>query len=39
MKNGIFRGHGLGNDYIVLDPKGLSFKLKPKNIILMCDGN
>ena len=39
MKNGFFRGHGLGNDYIVLDPKGLSFKLTPKNIALLCDRN
>ena len=39
MKNGFFRGHGLGNDYIVLDPKGLSFKLTPKNIALLCNRN
>ena len=25
MKNGFFRGHGLGNDYVVMDPKELSF--------------
>ena len=29
MKNGFFRGHGLGNDYVVMDPKELSFKLTP----------
>lgn len=39
MKNGFFRGHGLGNDYIVLDPKELSFKLTPKNIALLCNRN
>ena len=27
MKNGFFRGHGLGNDYVVMDPKELSFSL------------
>ena len=32
MKNGFFRGHGLGNDYLVMDPKELTFKLSPKNI-------
>lgn len=39
MKNGFFRGHGLGNDYIVVDPKDLSFKLTPKNIELICNRN
>jgi len=23
MKNGFFRGHGLGNDYLVMDPRDL----------------
>ena len=27
MKNGFFRGHGLGNDYLVMDPLELTFKL------------
>lgn len=39
MKNGFFRGHGLGNDYIVMDPKDLTFKLTPKNIKAVCDRN
>ncbi len=39
MKNGFFRGHGLGNDYIVMDPKELTFKLSPKNIKAVCDRN
>jgi diaminopimelate epimerase len=39
MKNGFFRGHGLGNDYIVMDPKSLTFKLTPKNIALICNRN
>lgn len=29
MKNGFFRGHGLGNDYVVMDPNELSFSLTP----------
>lgn len=39
MKNGFFRGHGLGNDYIVMDPKYLTFKLTPKNIERICNRN
>lgn len=39
MKNGFFRGHGLGNDYIVMNPKELTFKLTPKNIKAVCDRN
>lgn len=39
MKNGFFRGHGLGNDYIVMDPKELTFKLTPKTIQLICNRN
>src|SRR5215831_19271066 len=39
MKNAFFRGHGLGNDYIVVDPKALTFKLTPKSIQLMCNRN
>jgi diaminopimelate epimerase len=39
MKNGFFRGHGLGNDYIVMDPQELSFKLSPSNIRTVCDRN
>lgn len=39
MKNGFFRGHGLGNDYLVVDPKEMTVKLTPKNITAMCDRN
>ena len=39
MKNGFFRGHGLGNDYVVMDPKELTFKLTPKNIERVCNRN
>lgn len=39
MRNGFFKGHGLGNDYIVMDPTELDFKLTPKNIVKICDRN
>lgn len=39
MKNAFSRGHGLGNDYLVMDPKELTFKLSPKNIKAICDRN
>jgi diaminopimelate epimerase len=39
MKNGFFRGHGLGNDYIVMDPKELTFKLTPSKIKSICNRN
>jgi diaminopimelate epimerase len=37
MKNGFFRGHGLGNDYLVMDPRELDFRLTPKSIRAICD--
>jgi diaminopimelate epimerase len=39
MKNGFFRGHGLGNDYIVVDLKELTFRLTPINVRSVCDRN
>ena len=39
MKNGFYKGHGLGNDYIVMDPSDLDFRLTPKNIRLICNRN
>ncbi|MGV7227945.1 MAG: diaminopimelate epimerase [Nitrospirales bacterium] len=39
MKNIFFKGHGLGNDYIALDPAKLSFKLTPRTIRALCDRN
>ncbi len=39
MKNKFFKGHGLGNDYIALDPEKLSFKLTPRIIRTLCDRN
>ncbi|RMH31626.1 MAG: diaminopimelate epimerase [Nitrospirae bacterium] len=37
MKNAFFKGHGLGNDYLVLDPNELDFKLGPRAVRLLCD--
>ena len=37
MKNGFFKGHGLGNDYIALNPAELDFRLTPANIRAVCD--
>lgn len=37
MKNGFFRGHGLGNDYLVMDPTELTFKLTAGKIRSICD--
>ncbi len=39
MRNGFFKGHGLGNDYIVMDPSELDFELTPGNIRYICDRN
>jgi diaminopimelate epimerase len=33
------RSHGLGNDYIVMDPKDLPFELTPAAVRLICDRN
>ena len=37
MKNEFFKGHGLGNDYLVMDPKEISVRLSPPNIRAICD--
>ncbi|HJU05169.1 MAG TPA: diaminopimelate epimerase [Nitrospiraceae bacterium] len=37
MKNAFFKGHGLGNDYLVMDPEELSVRLSPANIRAICD--
>ena len=39
MRNGFYKGHGLGNDYVVLNPEELDFRLTPRNIRLICDRN
>ncbi|MDR4494545.1 MAG: diaminopimelate epimerase [Nitrospirales bacterium] len=38
-KNLFFKGHGLGNDYIALDPANLTFKLTARTIRGLCDRN
>ena len=37
MSNSYFKGHGLGNEYIVLDPGELTFRLTPDRIARICD--
>jgi diaminopimelate epimerase len=37
MRNGFFKAHCLGNDYLVLDPDELDFRLTPSRIRLLCD--
>jgi diaminopimelate epimerase len=37
MRNAFFRGHGLGNDYLVMDPKNLSFSLTASRITSICN--
>jgi len=38
-QNQFVRSHGLGNDYLVMDPSVLSFKLTPANIVRICNRN
>ena len=33
------KSHGLGNDYIVIDPKDIPFELTPDTVRLICDRN
>ena len=37
MANSYFKGHGLGNEYVVLDPDELTFALTPARIARICD--
>jgi diaminopimelate epimerase len=37
MESMFFKGHGLGNDYLALDPATLPFALVPPAIRLICD--
>jgi diaminopimelate epimerase len=37
LRNAYFKGHGLGNDYIALDPDELDFGLTPKSVRALCD--
>lgn len=37
MLDAFFKGHGLGNDYLVVDPAELSFRLSPRAVRALCD--
>ena len=37
MRNAFYKGHGLGNDYLVVDPAELDFALTPARIRALCD--
>jgi len=37
VRNGFFKGHALGNDYLVVDPAELDFRLTPGNLRRLCD--
>jgi diaminopimelate epimerase len=37
VRNGFFKAHGLGNDYLALDPDELDFRLTPAAVRRLCD--
>ena len=37
MRNGFWKGHALGNDYLALDPGELAFALTPRRVRALCD--
>jgi diaminopimelate epimerase len=37
LRNAYFKGHGLGNDYIAVDPAELDFELSARNVRALCD--
>jgi len=37
MRNRFWKGHALGNDYLVLDPRELDFPLTPRRVRALCD--
>ena len=37
MRNAFFKGHGLGNDYLVVDPEELDFTVTPARVRRLCD--
>jgi diaminopimelate epimerase len=37
MRNGFYKGHGLGNDYLVVDPRTLDFRLGRAAVRRLCD--
>ncbi len=37
MRNAFYKGHALGNDYLVVDPAELDFRLTPASVRALCD--
>ena len=37
MRDAFFKGHGLGNDYLVVDPEELSVPVTPRFVRALCD--
>jgi diaminopimelate epimerase len=37
MRNAFYKGHGVGNDYLVVDPRELDFRLGRTAVRLLCD--
>jgi diaminopimelate epimerase len=37
VRNAFFKGHGLGNDYLALDPRELDFPVTPARVRRLCD--
>jgi len=37
VRNGFWKGHGLGNDYVVVDPRELDFRLSRRAVRALCD--
>jgi diaminopimelate epimerase len=37
VRNGFWKGHGLGNDYLVVDPRALDFRLSRRALRALCD--
>jgi diaminopimelate epimerase len=37
LRNRFWKGHALGNDYLVVDPRELAFRLTPRRVRALCD--
>jgi diaminopimelate epimerase len=37
LRNAFFKGHGLGNDYLAVDPSELDFPITPARVRALCD--
>jgi diaminopimelate epimerase len=37
VRDGFWKGHGLGNDYLVVDPRELSFRLSRRAVRALCE--